>query len=61
MGTIKAVGLCAFIATGTGLIISSLINQSIPWVIVLVIVAAGYVLGLINHYEYLRAEEVKGK
>ena len=51
MKIIETLGLLAFIATGTGLILSSLLKQSIPWIVISAVIAVGYVLGLINYYQ----------
>lgn len=55
MQNIKMLGLFAFIATGVGLLVTSAMAQNLPWLIVLGVIAVGYVLGLIQHYHKLRS------
>jgi hypothetical protein len=52
---LKWLGFCAFIGTGVGLIISSAVKQGSSWLVVLAVVAVGYLFGLVNHYHSLRS------
>ncbi|MGI6575689.1 MAG: hypothetical protein ACOX3A_07560 [bacterium] len=54
METAKIFGLLAFVATGIGLKVISLFNQTAPWVIVVILVAVGYFFGLLKHCDDLR-------
>ncbi|HHW54151.1 MAG: hypothetical protein WAQ41_04080 [bacterium] len=55
MENLKLLGFCAFIGTGVGLIISSAVKQGSSWLVVLAVVAVGYLFGLVNHYHSLRS------
>jgi hypothetical protein len=53
MENLKKFGLLAFVATGGGMLLTSFLNQTTPWMIVVVLVAVGYIFGLIQHWENL--------
>ncbi|NLJ33421.1 MAG: hypothetical protein GX349_02365 [Firmicutes bacterium] len=61
MKTIDMLGLGAFIATGTGLILTSLLKQTGPWIMVAAVIAVGYFFGLYNYYKSMCRNEVKKK
>lgn len=61
MKTFETLGLLAFIATGAGLVLTTLLRQSMPWVVVSAVIGGGYVLGLINYYRSMCASGVKEK